>query len=125
MKRKNDLAMHVRLGATVILFMGAWLVLASLALDYGSTGAALSNTIMGFLLVVLALVAMRAPLEAAPICWIIGAIGIWVAVSPIALGYTSHVLVMANNLWTGILSVLLSAFIAGEAQGLEAALESH
>lgn len=125
MKRKNNLAMHVRLGSTLILLIGAWLVLASLALDYGSTGAALSNTIMGFLLVVLALVSMRAPLDAAPICWIIGAIGIWIAVSPFVLGYESHVLVMANNLWAGIVSILLSAFIAGEAQGLEQALESH
>ena len=122
MKRKNNLAMHVRLGMGILIAIGAWLVLASLALNYGSSGAAISNTIMGLLLVTLALVAMRAPLEASPICYITGLIGLWLFVSPFALGYTDQILVMGNNLWTGIITIILSAFAIGEAQGLEQSL---
>lgn len=105
--------------------IGAWLVLASIALNYGSSGAAISNTIMGLLLVVLAIVGSRSPLESSPICWITGAIGVWLFLSPFVLGYTDQLLVMANNLWMGLFIVILSAFAAGEAQGLEQSLNSH
>ncbi len=125
MKRKNNLAWHVRLAMIILLAIGAWLVLASLALNYGSSGAALSNTIMGLLLITLALVGMRSPLDASPICYVIGLIGLWVAISPFILGYNSQILVMANNLWIGLVTLLLSAFSIGEAQGLEQPLESH
>lgn len=125
MKRKNNLASHVRLAMVALLVIGAWLVLASLALDYGSSGAALSNTIMGILLIVLALVGMRSPLDASPICYVIGLVGLWLAVSPFVLAYSSQILVMANNLWIGLVTVVLSAFSIGEAQGLEQPLENH
>ena len=125
MKRKKDLMMHVRLGMSVLLLIGAWLVVASMTLSYGSGNAAINNTIMGFLLIILALIAMRAPLDSSPICWITGAIGVWLICSPFVLGYTDQILVMANNLWIGIITVLLSAFVSGEAQGLNQGLEAH
>ncbi|MCA9839248.1 MAG: SPW repeat protein [Trueperaceae bacterium] len=125
MKRKNNLAKHVRLTMMIFMAIGAWLVLASIALNYGSSGAAISNTIMGLLLVVLAIVGSRSPLESSPICWITGAIGVWLFLSPFVLGYTDQLLVMANNLWMGLFIVILSAFAAGEAQGLEQSLNSH
>ena len=125
MKRKNNLAKHVRLTMMIFMAIGAWLVLASIALNYGSSGAAISNTIMGLLLVVLAIVGSRSPLESSPICWITGAIGVWLFLSPFVLGYTDQLLVMANNLWMGLFIVILSAFAAGEAQGLEQSLKSH
>ncbi len=125
MKRKENLAKHVRLAMMIVMAIGAWLTLASITLNYGSSGASISNTIMGLLLVILAIVASRSPLEASPVCWIIGAIGVWLALSPFVLGYTDQLLVMANNLWTGLITVILSAFAVGEAQGLEQTLESH
>ncbi len=125
MKRKNNLAWHVRLAMIILLVIGAWLVLASLALDYGSSGAALSNTIMGILVIILALVGTRSPLDASPLCYVIGLIGVWLALSPFILGYNNQILVMANNLWIGLVTVILSAFSIGEAQGLEQPLESH
>lgn len=125
MKRKNNLAQHVRLAMMMVMAIGGWLALASITLGYGSSGAAISNTIMGLLLIILAIVASRSPLESSPVCWIIGAIGVWVALSPFVLGYTDRILVMGNNLWLGIITVILAVFAAGEAQGLEQPLGGH
>jgi uncharacterized membrane protein len=122
---KNDLAGRVRLGAALMVAVGAWLIIWALAYNYGSSSAAVSNAIIAALVIILALVALRAPLEAAPVCWITGALGIWLIAAPFVLGYTPHVLGTGNNMWSGLLVLLASAFSAGEAMALHQPLDAH
>lgn len=124
-RRQQDLANHVRIGAGALALLGAGLILSALALPYEVSGAAVSNAIIGALIMVLALIGLRSPLDASPICWIVGALGIWVIAAPFVLGYTPKVLVTANNVWIGTLILLIAAFTAGEAIGLNQPLEAH
>ena len=124
-RQAQDFANHVRIGATVLLLVGGWLVFSALAFPYGVAGAAISNAIIGILTVILAFVALRAPNEASPLCWIIGALGIWVFAAPFVLGYGEQILVAGNNLWAGLLTALTAAFTAGEAMGLHQRLDAR
>ena len=122
---KHDLAARVRLGAGLMLALSGWLIIWALAYNYGNSSAAVSNAIIAALIIILALVCMRAPLEATPVCWVTGVLGIWLIVAPFVLDYTSHVLGTGNNLWVGALILLTSAFTAGEALGLHQTLDAH
>ena len=122
---KHNLAANVRLGAGFILILATALIIDALALDYGSSSAAVSNAIMGALLIILSLVCLRAPLEAAPVCWVMGALALWLIASPFVLGYSDHVIPMWANLWIGVMTLVSSAFIAGEARGLNIPVDAH
>lgn len=124
-RRQQNLANHVRIGAGTLLLLGAGLILSGLALPYGVSGAAVSNAIIGALVMVLALVGLRSPLDASPVCWITAAFGIWVLSAPFVLGYGAKVLLTFNNIWLGVLVLLVSAFTAGEAMGLDQPLSAH
>ena len=125
MNKTKDFADHVKIGATVLLLSGGWLVFSALAFPYGVPSAAISNAIIGSLVLVLALVALRAPTDASPLCWIIAALGIWVFVAPFVLGYGEIILVMGNNLWVGLSITLVAAFTAGEALQLNQPLDAR
>lgn len=125
MNKTQDFAEHVKIGATVLLLLGGWLVFSALAFPYGVSAAAISNAIIGSLILVLAAVALRAPTDASPLCWIIAALGIWVFVAPFVLGYGEIILVMGNNLWVGAVATLVAAFTAGEALQLNQPLDAR
>ena len=124
-KKDKDFANHVRIGATVLLLTGGWLVFSALAFPYGVGAAAISNAIIGTLILVLAVVALRAPSDASPLCWIMVALGIWIACAPFVLGYGDIILVAGNNIWVGLVTALVSGFTAGEALGLNQPLDAH
>ena len=124
-RKTKDFANHVKIGAAVLLLLGGWLLFSALAFPYGVSAAAVSNAIIGSLVLMLAVVALRAPIDASPLCWIIAALGIWIFVAPFVLGYGEIILVMGNNLWVGLSLTLVSAFTAGEAMQLNQPLDAR
>ena len=124
-REKKDREFRVRFGATLLIVFGTILVISSLAIQYNVASAGVSNAIIGGLLIILATVALRAPLEATPLCWVTGAFGLWIVAAPFVLGYNDQVMPTWLNLWLGGLSTAASAFIAGEAAALQQPLEAH
>ena len=109
----------MRIAGGIILALSGWIVLASLALQYGDTVAAVSNGVVGALLALLALTILRNPFGSVPTCYLTAIGGLWLFVAPFVLGYARYTLSMGNNLWVGVIITVLSAFIVGEALQLE------
>ncbi len=124
-RAKKDHEFRVRFGASLLIVFGAILLISSLAIGYNVASAGVSNAIIGGLLIVLATVALRAPLEATPLCWVTGAFGLWIVAAPFVLGYNDLIMPTWLNLWVGGLTTMASVFIAGEAAGLQQPLEAH
>ncbi len=109
----------MRIAGGIILALSGWMVLASLALEYGNTVAAVSNGVVGALLALLALTILRNPFSSAPTCYLTAIGGLWLFAAPFALGFERYTLSMGNNLWVGVIITVLSFFIVGEALQLE------
>ena len=112
-------AATMRIAGGIILALSGWTVLASLALEYGNTVAAVSNGVVGVLLALLALTIVRNPFNAAPTCYLTAIGGLWLFAAPFVLGFARYTLSMGNNLWVGIIITVLSFFILGEALQLK------
>lgn len=107
-----------------MLAFAALITLASRALSYGSSGAAVNNGLFGIFVILLAVFILRAPASTAPLCFLTGLAGLWLAASPFVLDYFRYVLSTAVNLWVGLAIVLLSAFIYGEINRLHQPLDA-
>lgn len=112
-------AAAMRVAGGVILALSGWTVLASLALEYGSTVAAVSNGVVGVLLALLALTILRNPFESVPTCYLTAIGGLWLFAAPFVLGFARYTLSMGNNLWVGIIITVLSFLVIGEALQLK------
>lgn len=78
--------------ASVVNFLvGIWLVLAPFVLGFGTTGGVVkgywNEIVLGVVVALLALVRVFAPKEAPWFSVINGVLGLWLIVSPFALGY--------------------------------------
>ena len=107
-------AASIRAAGLVILGLSSWLVLASLALQYGTTTAAVSNGVVGALVALLSLTILRNPFGSAASCWLTAVGGLWFAAAPFVLGYFNYTISAGNNVWCGIIIVLASVFVVGE-----------
>lgn len=123
--RDPERASAIRIAGGIILALSGWIVLASLALEYGSTTAAVSNGVVGTLLALLALTILRNPFGSVPTCYLTAIGGLWLFASPFVLDYARYTLSMGNNLWVGIIIAVLSFFIIGEALHLNRPLSVH
>ena len=121
----SERAKRIRTAGGIILVLGGWLVLASLALEYGTVAAAVSNAVVGVLVAVLALPVLRNPFGSAAIGWLTAIAGLWLAAAPFALGYFEYTLSSANNVWVGLVVTLLSVFFIGEALQLHEPIAVH
>ena len=107
-------AASIRAAGVVILALSGWIVLASLAFQYGTTTAAVSNGVVGALIALLSLTILRNPFGSAASCWLTAVGGLWLAAAPFVLGYFNYTLSAGNNVWCGIIIVLASVFVVGE-----------
>ncbi len=112
-------AATMRVAGGVILALSGWTVLASLALEYGNTVAAVSNGVVGALLALLALTILRNPFGSAPTCYLTAIGGLWLFAAPFVLAFERYTLSMGNNLWVGVIITVLSFFVLGEALQLK------
>ena len=107
-------AASIRAAGLVILGLSGWLILASLALKYGTTVAAVSNGVVGALVALLSLTILRNPFGSAASCWLTAVGGLWFAAAPFVLGYFDYTISAGNNVWCGVIIVLASVFVVGE-----------
>jgi len=93
----------------VILAIGVWLLLAPLALSYGSVGGAAWNSyVVGAVVAVFASAALLWP-ESPSEEWVNLVLGAWLVIAPFVLGFYASAALAA---WTQVVAGLL---IAGEA----------
>jgi hypothetical protein len=95
------------------LLLGAWLFVSPWVLQYaagpgGNAGAAWNAWISGIVIGVIAVVALFQTQQWEE--WINVLVGIWVAVSPWLLGYTSSTTATSNAVIVGILAVCLAGW---------------
>ena len=90
--------------------LGAWLILAPWALGFESERTALANfVIVGLLLVAAALGAIFAPRAWEE--WTEAALGLWMAVSPWVLGFSSLRDATVNAVVTGLVVLALAIWV--------------
>lgn len=115
---------QLRLAAAALLGCGLFTIFVALAFSFNSSGASLNSGVFGAFLALLALAILRAPRGSAPLTFLSGLIGAWLVASPFVLGFFPFVLTTALTLWMGLLSLMLSAFIYGEANRLNQPLDA-
>lgn len=115
---------RLRLAATALLGFGLFTIFVALAFSFNSSGSSLNSGVFGAFLALLALAILRAPLGSAPLTFLSGLIGAWLVASPFVLGFFPFVLTTALVLWSGLLALMLSAFIYGEANRLNQPLDA-
>lgn len=125
MKRDFSYATGAKLGAVVLIALGALTVLSSVIFDLGGNSNALLTGLLGALVAILALMGMRAPLKSAPLFAIIVVLGILLAYSPFYFGVYKTYPIAYVALFAGLLSSIAAAFSFGEALELNIPLSFH
>ena len=110
---------RVRTAGWTMLIISLWLILGALALEYGDSGGASHNAVIGIFLSIAAARVLRNPLNSATLSWLIAAGGLIIAAAPFLYQYEAYTLSMANSLWSGLILTLLSVFVIGEALQLK------
>jgi hypothetical protein len=94
----------------VTALLGVWLVLSPWALGYQSNLTAMANAvIVGLLLVAAALGAIFLPRAWEE--WTEGVLGLWLAVSPWVLGFSTLQMARVNALATGVAVMILALWV--------------
>ena len=94
----------------VTALLGAWLILSPWALGYQSNLTAMANAvIVGLLLVAAALGAIFLPRAWEE--WTEGVLGLWLAISPWALGFSTLEMARVNALATGVAVMILALWV--------------
>lgn len=95
------------------IIAGLWLIVSPFFLAYGNLSRAMANdVILGIIIGILALVRFTGAYREGWISWVNVLLGIWVLISPWALGYADNSVVMRNNVILGIIVILLSGWSA-------------
>lgn len=95
------------------IIAGLWLIVSPFFLAYGNLPRAMANdVILGIIIGILALIRFTGAFREGWISWINLLLGIWVLISPWALGYASQSVAMRNNVILGIIVILLSGWSA-------------
>ncbi len=125
MKRDFSYATGTKLGAVLLVALGALTVLYSIVFDLGSNSNALLTGLLGALVAILAIMAIRAPLKSAPLFAITLVLGLLLAYSPFYFGVYKTYPIAYFMLLAGLLSTLFSAFAFGESLELNIPLGFH
>jgi hypothetical protein len=105
------------MASSLNLLAGAWLIISPFVLDFGKQPAPLWNAvIVGVIVAVSAAARAYLPHRAVGLSWLNLVLGMWLIVSPFALGYTMSSVAMGNALILGVIVGLL---------GLWSALATH
>lgn len=92
------------------IIAGLWLLLAPFALGYATVETALWNSIIiGLAVAVMAIVRVVRPDEYEGVSWVNFVLGIWLLVSPFALGLANIEWLVWNNIIVGIVVLALAA----------------
>jgi hypothetical protein len=95
------------------IIAGLWLIISPFFLAYGNLSRAMANdVILGIIIGILALIRFTGAFREGWISWINVLLGIWVLISPWALGYADNAVAMRNNVILGIIVILLSGWSA-------------
>lgn len=95
------------------ILAGIWLIISPFFLAYNSAGRATSNdVILGIIIAIIAAVRFFGAYEQAWLSWINVLLGIWVLISPWALGYSNVAAPLWNNVILGIIVIILAAWSA-------------
>jgi len=125
MKRDFSYATGAKLGATLLIALGAVSVLYSIVFDLGSNANSLLTGLLGALIAILAIMALRAPLKSAPLFAITLILGLLLAYSPFYFGVYKTYPIAYFMLLAGLLTTVFSAFSFGEALELNIPLSFH
>lgn len=110
---------HARNASTVNLLAGLWLLLTPYFMDYASTGLLVNSIVIGLIIAILAFIIVMMPSKAGWLSSINILAGIWLIITPFALGYIN----MAP-LWDSII-VGLIVVIAGSWSSAESSYMLH
>ena len=91
---------------------GIWLLISPFVLHFIVHNATTNNVILGIIVGVLALIRFLGTDDLPVLSWINVILGIWVLISPWALGFASARVPMTNNVITGIVVIVLAAWSA-------------
>jgi hypothetical protein len=95
------------------ILAGIWLIISPFFLAYANAPRATSNdVILGIIIASLAAVRFFGAYEQAWLSWINVLLGIWVLISPWALGYQTVPAPLWNNVILGIIVIILAAWSA-------------
>lgn len=111
------------------LVLGLWLIIAPFSLAYaGVTAAVYEDVILGIVIASLALwraLGQETP-EMAYVSWTVAASGLWVLISPFALGYSGTAAATYNDVIVGLVVVILATWRAlAKAQGEMPHMAAH
>jgi uncharacterized membrane protein HdeD (DUF308 family) len=91
---------------------GIWLIISSWLLAFSSVQAALWDTLLvGIAVLVLAAIRIGVP-RATGASWVNVLLGIWLIVAPFALGFTAAARAMNNSIVLGILVIIFGLWAA-------------
>jgi len=99
----------------LVAIIGLWELVSPFALGYSALTVAMWNAvIVGAVLIVLAVGAALYKEASADrtLDWINVVLGVWLAISPFALGYTAMVMAMWNNIIVGLVVLALAGWAA-------------
>lgn len=93
--------------------LAAWLIVSPFLVGFGYSAAAVTNNIVcGGVALILAIPRFMGSYREAWMSWIDCVIGVWVLISPWALGFAHNRGAMMNNLLTGIAMAALACWSA-------------
>lgn len=109
--------MHAsRPASTLNVIAGIWLVISSWVLGFAGQPMAMWDTfLVGIAVLVLAALRLRAS-RAAELSWVNFVLGLWLIISPFALGFSSLATAMGNALIVGVLVALFGIWAASQAR---------
>lgn len=116
----EDRAPYIRLAGGLSIAIGAIYFAAPFLFGFLDVSTALWNhMIAGVLLILIAGLATRHPVQRGTLGWLSAALGIWIIVSPFVLGHAW----ISASVWLsailGVYTVLMGVFAASEALGIE------
>jgi hypothetical protein len=103
----------VRVASGLNVIAGIWLILAPFILGYWELSAAMwNNVIVGALVLVMAGTRAANPMAMPGLSWVNVALGIWLILSPFALGHAEYETILWNNIVLGVIVASLAIWSA-------------
>ena len=91
---------------------GVWLLISPFVLAFGNATAQANDVILGIIIGVLALYRFFNPSHGVGVSWLNLVLGVWVLISPWALGFSAYHVAMTNNVVMGIIVIILAGWSA-------------
>jgi hypothetical protein len=98
-----------RIGSTLNLLAGLWLIIAPFALAYATPGIMVNSIITGIVVAILGIIGIAAP-SALWSRWLNIVAGLWLIVSVAVYSYTGSIALLWDNFIIGVLVVAFAAW---------------